>query len=301
MLKTSRSKIQKDYPWSHLVDSIFTRDKKFNRRNGQLENRLIRVHLKVKQIPEHMSVLEEIFSSFGLKTSDLEEAEPKPKEIIEPITQIIDVLQKGALETAIISRRSHQLEERLSQLDPNSEDAAKLKGLLTFYTDHYRTNLKFTLKDITNYPNSSEELQTILYAIGKNTNSSTEEPTNQILPTSEEVSMEVSEESQNESSSTEETYKLPPKRLTCRDQTQDPKTPEPEISNQYTSLSNMNTENSEAIPEQKKHILPFFVIPNDSYPDTCKFLTSSVESLNISVSTRHFLKLTVNSEKTTKP
>ncbi|GIX98048.1 hypothetical protein CDAR_297791 [Caerostris darwini] len=147
MPKPSRSKVQKEYPWSHLVESIFTRDKKFNRRNGQfiydavkvrieiknllnelqkckawspsydstrnkakelseqLENRLIRINLKVKQIPEHMSVLEEIFSSFGLKTSDLGGVEPKPKESIEPVTQIIDALRKDVLETAIITRR----------------------------------------------------------------------------------------------------------------------------------------------------------------------------------------------------
>ncbi|GIY09292.1 hypothetical protein CDAR_574521 [Caerostris darwini] len=53
----------------------------------------------------------------------------------------------------------------------------------------------------------------------------------------------------------------------------------------------MDTENSEAIPEQKKHIPPFFITPNESWPDTCKILTSSVESLNISLSKGHFLKL----------
>ncbi|GIY01642.1 hypothetical protein CDAR_117721 [Caerostris darwini] len=53
----------------------------------------------------------------------------------------------------------------------------------------------------------------------------------------------------------------------------------------------MDTENSEARPEQKKHILPFFITPNESWPDNCKILTSSVESHNISLSKGHFLKL----------
>ncbi|GIX96066.1 hypothetical protein CDAR_377271 [Caerostris darwini] len=129
-----------------------------------------------------MSVLVEIFSSFGLKTSDLEDVEPKPTENIIPATQITDVLQKSALETAIISRHSlDQLENRLSQSDPNSEEAAKLKGPLTFYTDHYRTNLKVALEDITDYP--PEELQAILKAKNKYTNSSTEETSNQTPPT----------------------------------------------------------------------------------------------------------------------
>ncbi|GIY17086.1 hypothetical protein CEXT_57071 [Caerostris extrusa] len=60
---------------------------------------------------------------------------------------------------------------------------------------------------------------------------------------------------------TEESYKIPSKRLTCRDQTQDPKIQGPEIRNQYSPLSQMDAENSEAIPERKKQIPPFFITP----------------------------------------
>ncbi|GIX81367.1 uncharacterized protein CDAR_2221, partial [Caerostris darwini] len=173
------------------------------------------------------------------------EAKPNQAENIIQATQVSDIIQKSALEIAITSRRSlDQLEKRLSQLDPNSEEAAKLKGP----------------------PSPSTQITTVV-------------------------------QHQTESPPIEESYKIPPKRLPCRDHTQDPKIQEPETSSQYTPSSNMDTENSEAIPEQKKHIPPFFINPNDSWPDTCKLLTSSVESLNISLSKGHFLKLTVNSER----
>ncbi|GIY76936.1 hypothetical protein CDAR_265091 [Caerostris darwini] len=192
----------------------------------QLENRLIRVNLKVKQIPEHMSVLEEIFSTFGIKISDLEETKPTPpKETTPPTDQVNDAINKCALDIVIKSRQAmDRLEERLSQIDPSSETAAKLKSHLSFYTDSYKSNLKFILKDNTTYPNSSEELQALLNAKDVIPNSSTEVAPNQITPTTEEIIMDTSEESQNEPIPTEEPYQIPPKRLTCRDQTQDPKT-----------------------------------------------------------------------------
>ncbi|GIY56025.1 nucleic-acid-binding protein from transposon X-element [Caerostris extrusa] len=59
----------------------------------------------------------------------------------------------------------------------------------------------------------------------------------------------------------------------------------------------MDTENSTAIPERKKHMPHFFITPNASWPETCKVPTSTVESLNISLSKGQFLKLTVNSER----
>ncbi|GIY76935.1 hypothetical protein CDAR_265081 [Caerostris darwini] len=49
----------------------------------------------------------------------------------------------------------------------------------------------------------------------------------------------------------------------------------------------MDTENSAAMPERKKQIPPFFITPNASWPETCKVLTSTVESLNISLSKVH--------------
>ncbi|GIY15614.1 hypothetical protein CEXT_392201 [Caerostris extrusa] len=286
MPKPWRSKSQREYPWSHLVDSILTRDKKFNRRNGkviydavktrieinnlmnklqkckpvsptyestyeskklseQLENRLIRVNLKVKQIPEHMGVLEEIFSTFGIKTSDLEETKPTPPKETAPSTDQVD---------------------------------------------NYKPNLRVVLKDNTTYPNSSEELQALLIAKNIIPNSSTEVAPNQITPTTGEVIMDTSEEPQNEPSPTEEPYQIPPKRLTCRDQTQDPKTQGPEIKNQYSPLIQMDTENSTAMSERKKQMPPFFITPNASWPETCKVLTSTVESLNISLSKDHSTK-----------
>ncbi|GIY79192.1 hypothetical protein CEXT_374321 [Caerostris extrusa] len=59
----------------------------------------------------------------------------------------------------------------------------------------------------------------------------------------------------------------------------------------------MDTENSTAMPERKKQMPPFFITPNASWPGTCKVLTSTGESLNISLSKGQFLKLTVNSER----
>ncbi|GIY28738.1 hypothetical protein CEXT_196661 [Caerostris extrusa] len=151
--------------------------------------------------------------------------------------------------------------KRLSQLDPSSKTAAKLKGSLTFYIDTYKSNLKVVLKDNTIYPNSLEELQAILNTDDEVSNPSTEVAPNQITPTSKEVSMDTSEEPQNEPIPTEESCKIPPKRLTFRDQTQDPKVQGPEIRNQYSPLSKMDTENSKAMPERKKQIPPFFITP----------------------------------------
>ncbi|GIY25060.1 hypothetical protein CEXT_243661 [Caerostris extrusa] len=232
------NKLQKCKPDSPTYESTRTKPKS----SEQLENRLIRVNLKVKQIPEHMGVLEEIFSTFGIKTSDLEEAIPTPlKETAPPTDQVDDDIHK------------------------------------------YKSDLKVVLKDNTTYPNSSEELQALLIAKGIIPNSSTEVAPNLITPTSEEVIMDTSEESQNGPSPTEEPYHIPPKRLTCRDQTQDPKTQGPKIKNQYSPLIQMDTENSTAMPERKKQMPPFFITPNASWPETCKVLTSTVESLNISL------------------
>ncbi|GIY51751.1 nucleic-acid-binding protein from transposon X-element [Caerostris darwini] len=241
----------------------------------QLENRLIRVNLKVKQIPEHMGVLEEIFSTFVIKTSDLEEAKPPPpKETAPPTDQADDVIFKGALDLLIKSRQAlDQLGRKLSQLDPSSETAAKLKGHLTFYIETYESNLKFNLKDNTTYPNSSEELK----ALFNFPSSSTEVAPNQTTPTSEAAIMDTSEEPQNEPIPTEEPYQIPPKRLACRDLTQDPKIQGPEIKNQYSPLLQMDTENSSAMPERKKQIPPFFITPNASWPETCQVLTSTAD------------------------
>ncbi|GIY73485.1 hypothetical protein CDAR_90341, partial [Caerostris darwini] len=284
----SRSKSQREYPWSHLVDTILTRDNKFNRRNGkviydavktrieinnlmnklqkckpdspsyestrttakklseQLENRLIRVNLKVKQIPEHMDVLEEILSTFGIKTADLEETKSAPPTEAAPSDdQFMDQMHKHALEKA------------------GSDNTA--------------------------YPSSSEELQAILNKQEEIPNSSTEVALNQITPTSEEVTMDTSEESQKEPTPTEEPYQIPPKRLICRDQTQDPTVQGTEVKNQYSPLAQMDTENSTAMPERKKLMPPFFITPNASWPETCKVLTSTVESLNIALSKGQFL------------
>ncbi|GIZ04046.1 hypothetical protein CEXT_89731 [Caerostris extrusa] len=109
--------------------------------------------------------------------------------------------------------------------------------------------------------------------------------------------MDTSEGNQNEPSPTEEPYQIPPKRLTCRDQTQDPNIKGPEIKNQFSPLDQMDAENSAAMPEKKKHMPPFFITPNESWPETCKVLTSMVESLVISLSKGQFLKLTVKSER----
>ncbi|GIX87024.1 hypothetical protein CEXT_300442 [Caerostris extrusa] len=190
-----------------------------------------------------------------------------------------------------------KLEARLSQIGPSSEMAATTKDHLPFYTNTYKSNLKYVLKDNIAYPNSSEELQALLNAKDEIPNSSTEVAPNQITPTSEKIIMDTSEEPQNEPIPTEEPYQIPPKRLTCRDQTQDPKIQGPEIKNQYSPLVQMDTENSTAMPERKKQIPPFFITPNASWPETCKVLTSTVESLNISLSKGQFLKLTVNSER----
>ncbi|GIZ02093.1 hypothetical protein CEXT_137601 [Caerostris extrusa] len=73
-------------------------------------------------------------------------------------------------------------------------------------------------------------------------------------------------------------FQIPPKRLTCRDQTQDPSTKDPEIKNQFSPLNQMDSENSVAMPEKKIHMPPFFITPNESWPETCKVLTSTVES-----------------------
>ncbi|GIY56024.1 hypothetical protein CEXT_499691 [Caerostris extrusa] len=166
-----------------------------------------------------MGDLEEIFSTFGIKTSDLEESKPTPpKETTPPTDQVDNDIRKSALDMAIKSRLAlDRLEKSLSQADPSSEGAAKLKGHLPFYTYNYRTNLKVVIKDNTTYPNSSEELQALLIAKNIIPNSSTEVAPNQVTPTTEEVIMDTSEESQNEPSPTEEPYQIPPKRLTCRD------------------------------------------------------------------------------------
>ncbi|GIY80650.1 hypothetical protein CDAR_261211 [Caerostris darwini] len=130
----------------------------------------------------------------------LEETEPKPTENVMSPTQVFDAIRKSTLEMAIQSRRAlDQLEKRLSQLDPSSEDAAKLKGSLTFYSDNYKSNLKVILEDTTVYPSSSEELQAILNAKDKDTNSPTDETSIQTPPTSEEVSTDTSDELQTES------------------------------------------------------------------------------------------------------
>ncbi|GIY46870.1 hypothetical protein CEXT_710971 [Caerostris extrusa] len=269
MPKPSRSKAQTDYTWNQPVEFIFTRGKQFNRHNGRDIFDAVKARIEIKNLLDMQGgVIIEFFSSFGLKISDLDDEEPKQKEAKEPVTQ---------LETDAVR---------------HPEDAAKLQGHLTFYTDH----LRCVIKDISEYPNSSEELQNILNANGYNTNPSTDLPNNQTSSNSEEVSMEVTEESQTEPSPTDETFKLPPKHLTFRGQTQDTITLGPETNNQFTPLSNMYTTNSEAIPEQEKRFLPFFITPNGSWSETCKFLTPSVESLNISLSKGHFLKLSVNSE-----
>ncbi|GIY49143.1 hypothetical protein CDAR_308471 [Caerostris darwini] len=84
------------------------------------------------------------FSTFGIKTSALEEAEPTPpKEAAPTPEQVFASIPKHALAMAIQSRRSlDQLEERLSQADPSSESAANLKGHLPFLTDNYKSNLR---------------------------------------------------------------------------------------------------------------------------------------------------------------
>ncbi|GIY44464.1 hypothetical protein CEXT_431141 [Caerostris extrusa] len=63
--------------------------------------------------------------------------------------------------------------------------------------------------------------------------------------------MDTSEENQNEPSPTEEPFQIPPKRLTCRDQTQDPSIKGPEIKNQLSPLNQMDAENSVAMPEKE--------------------------------------------------
>ncbi|GIY09511.1 hypothetical protein CEXT_385061 [Caerostris extrusa] len=176
-----------------------------------------------------MGVLEEIFSTFGIKTSDLEESKPTPPKETAPTTD--------------------QVNEAIH---------------------NYRSNLKGCLKDNTTYPNSSEELQAFLIARNIIPNSSIEVAPNQVTPTTEEVIMDTSEEFQNEPSPTEEPYQIPPKRLTCRDQTQDPNTQGPEIKNQFSPLIQMDAENSTAMPERKKQMPPFFITPNASWPETCK-------------------------------
>ncbi|GIY94907.1 hypothetical protein CEXT_807311 [Caerostris extrusa] len=97
-----------------------------------------------------MGVLEEIFSTFGIKTSFLEESKPTPpKETTPPTDQVIDYIKE--LQALLIAKKN---------IIPNS---------------------------------------------------STEVAPNQVTPTTEEVIMDTSEESQNEPSPTEEPYQIPPK------------------------------------------------------------------------------------------
>ncbi|GIY05806.1 nucleic-acid-binding protein from transposon X-element [Caerostris darwini] len=289
------NQLQKCKPDSPSYESTRTAAKELSEK---LENRLIRVNLKVKQIPEHMDVLEEILSSFGINTADLEEPKPAPPTVVGPThEEIMKGCYKDALRRAIQCRQCLDRHEKsLSQLDPSSENAALLKKAITFYKTQMKSDLKFILQDDTIYPNSSEELQAILNKHEGIPNSSTEVVLNQITPTSEEVTMDTSEESQKETTSTEEPYQIPPKRLTCRDQTQDPTVQGTEVKNQYSPLAKMDSENSTATPERKKKMPPFFITPNASWPETCKVLTSKVESLDIALSKGQFLKLSVKSE-----
>ncbi|GIY81012.1 hypothetical protein CEXT_628001 [Caerostris extrusa] len=72
-----------------------------------MENRLIRVNLRTKQIPEHMGVLEEIFSSFGVSIFDLEEPKPQPpKETAPAANQVVKALKRVLLEIAVTSRKA---------------------------------------------------------------------------------------------------------------------------------------------------------------------------------------------------
>ncbi|GIY20288.1 hypothetical protein CEXT_496281 [Caerostris extrusa] len=90
------------------------------------------------------------FSTFGIKTSDLEETKPTPpKETAPPTDQVDNDIRKSALDMAIKSRRAL---DKLEKAEPSSESAATLKGHLTFFTDNYKSNLRVVLKDNTIYP-----------------------------------------------------------------------------------------------------------------------------------------------------
>ncbi|GIZ03646.1 hypothetical protein CEXT_481521 [Caerostris extrusa] len=294
MPKPSRFKSQREYPWSHLVDSILTRDKTFNRRNGKVIFDAVKTRIEINNLMKELQKCKPDSPTY-------ESTRIKAKELSEQLeNRLIRVNLKVKANT-----RAHgcpggnflNLEKSLSRVDPSSESAATLKGHLTFFTDRYKSDLKVVLQGNTTYPNSSEELQALLIARNIIPNFSTEVTPNQVTPTTEEVIMDTSEESQNEPSPTEEPYQIPPKRLTCRDQTQNPNTKGPEIKNQFSPLVQMDTGSSTAMPKRKKQMPPFFITPNVSWPETCKVLTSTIESLNISLSKGQFLKLTVNSER----
>ncbi|GIY44463.1 hypothetical protein CEXT_431131 [Caerostris extrusa] len=119
--------IQNCKPDSPKYESIRDKTKDLSE---QMENRLIRVNLRTKQIPEHMDVLEEIFSSFGVSTSDLEEPKPQPpKETAPAANQVEKPSKRVLLDIAVTSRKAmDKLRKSLSQADPSSEFAARIRS-----------------------------------------------------------------------------------------------------------------------------------------------------------------------------
>ncbi|GIY03039.1 hypothetical protein CDAR_525221 [Caerostris darwini] len=67
MPKPSKSEAQKDYPWSHLVESTFTRDKQFNRRNGRVIFDAVKTRLEIKNLLDELQKCKSGLSSYDTK------------------------------------------------------------------------------------------------------------------------------------------------------------------------------------------------------------------------------------------
>ncbi|GIY22031.1 hypothetical protein CEXT_585301 [Caerostris extrusa] len=166
MPKSQRTKLKREYPWSHLVESILTRENKFNRRNAKVIFDAVKTRIQINALmkeiqnckpdsPKNTWMSWKKSSSFGVSTSDLEEPKPlPPKKTAPAANQVEKVIQKGALDIAVSRNAMDKLEKSLSQADPSSENAARIRNQLTFYADSYKVKLK---RGKSNEPSPTEE------------------------------------------------------------------------------------------------------------------------------------------------